>query len=99
MIEGLKVTIKAPELQTLALKRAEHFAEKASALRKQLPTLDELDVPNSSNRPGEDARKKIENYEAQAAELCFVANHLDNSESYLLDNADLHKLGVSYRGY
>jgi hypothetical protein len=69
MIEGLKVTIKAPELQALALKRAEHYAEKSAALRKQLPTLDELDVPNSSNRPGEDARKKIENYESQAAEL------------------------------
>jgi hypothetical protein len=99
MIEGLKVTITGLELQKLCAERSGHHSNKAQILREQLPTLDSLQVPNTSNRPGDDARTKIKSHEFKAAEMCFIAAHIVPEETYVLDDNDLLKLGIADRGW
>jgi N12 class adenine-specific DNA methylase len=94
MIEGLKVFVKADELKQLCIARADHHKGRAEHYRSQLPTLDALNNPNSSMRPGEAARAKIVEHEANEAELRFVAEHLDKNETYMLNRDDLGRLGI-----
>lgn len=99
MIEGLKVTVSGTELKQLALARAKFHAEKAATLKGQLSTLDSLDMTGKSMDPAREARDKIENCNRQAAELQFIAEHLTDGETYLLESSDLVKLGITYTRY
>jgi hypothetical protein len=95
MIEGLKVTIGTAELQLLCMTQAQCHVNRAEDYRKNLATLEALNVANTSNRPGDEAKEKIKRYEAQAAELDFIAMHLVPNEQYLLDSSDLARLGIT----
>ena len=99
MIEGLKVTISGEELHKLCLSRAEYHAKRAKDYEATLATLESLNVPNTSNRPGDDAKNKIEHHKSLAAELEFIGRHIAMEERFLLDASDLHKLGIAYSGY
>ena len=98
MIEGLKVTISGSEVRELATKRAACHAEKAEQYRKQLEALATLNVVGTSNGPG-DAAKAIIQHTAHAAEMQFIADHVDVNEQYILNSGDLARLGVSYTAW
>jgi len=99
MIEGLQVTLGAEELKVLCRKQAEAHAARAKQYEESLSTLESLDSPHKSSRPGDEAKETIARHLHQAAELEFIADHLDAKETYLLSDSDLRKLGVAYRGY
>jgi hypothetical protein len=99
MIEGLKVTISGSEVRELATKRAACHAEKAEQYRNQLEALAGLNVVGTSNRPGDDAKARIIQHTEHAAEMQFIADHVDVNEQYILNSGDLARLGVSYTAW
>lgn len=99
MIEGLKVTVTGSDLIVLCANRAAHLEDRAKTLKEQLPTLDSLQVPNTSNRPGDDAREKIKRHTFQAAEMRFISQHIEPEEQYRLSDHDLVKIGIGDRGW
>lgn len=99
MIEGIKITIAGAELKDLCAKQAREHHDKAVHYQENLKTVQEMSDRNSSFNAAEQVERKISTHSIQAAELQFIADHLDINEIFLLDTNDLVKLGISYRGY
>lgn len=98
MIEGLKVTVKAHELRALCEKRAAFHAERRKTYAGQAKNLENAEVEGMQYSGG-DPKKALRDKETQhansAAELQFIAEHLDANETYLLDLSALTKLGIT----
>ena len=99
MIQGLKVTVKASELRALCQKQAALHEDRAAFYKEKAKALEGM----QSNGPnygttGQDPRQQMlaKQTEHQNAfhELEFVAEHLTVGEEYLLDSADLRRLGI-----
>lgn len=110
MIEGLKVTVSGTELRDLCLKQAEfHDARRAtySENAKNLADAEQGDEESGLGAiaytgqadPKKALRDKATQHGNSADELRFIAAHLDLSESYLLDDSALRKLGITKNGY
>lgn len=102
MIEGLKVTVAAAELRDLCLKQAEFHDARRATYAENVKNLVDAEI-EGMNYSGGDPKKALRDKESQHAnsadELRFIAGHLDLSESYLLDDAALRKLGITKNGY
>ena len=99
MIEGLIVTVTGKELVELCLKRAEHHDKRAKvyADQKASMTANEIEGMNYSNGdPKKILQDRIDQHQEDAAELAFIADHLEPSETYRLKREDLQKLGISH---
>lgn len=99
MIEGIKVTIGGQELVKLAQDHATALVKKAAILTGKLGVIDEVSSAGKSFNPADEARQKIKRYEADAAELVFIADHLELNETYLLGRSDLAQLGIIKSAY
>lgn len=85
-IEGLKVTVPAKELAMTCRDRAKWHEIRAVFYEKTKNALPEM--------PEAMMKDRIDRHRGEAAELLFIAAHLDSKAVYLLDRSDLHKLGV-----
>lgn len=98
MIEGLNVTVKGPELRELCESRVEHHVERAAVYRGQIASMRAAQVegvPNMSNGdPVLALESRLKQHENEGREMRFIANHIDTSETYLLDRGDLERLGI-----
>jgi hypothetical protein len=102
MIEGLKVTIAGTELRDLCETRSKYHLNRVQGYKTKLEQVKGLDLSGSGKSsvdPTEEIENKIREHDLSAAELQFIADHLDTHESYLLDRNDLYKLGVTSRSY
>ncbi len=102
MIEGLKVTVVGTELKELCLKRAEHHKQRAGVYAAQATSMEENEIGamNYSNGDPKRAIKDKQNqHENDSSELKFIADHLIADEQYLLERADLARIGIAQRGY
>lgn len=98
MIEGLRVTVEGPELRQLCQDRAVHHHERALKYAAQVVSMKENAIEGMAYTNGDPVRAledKREQHEAEAAELEFIANHVELRESYLLGREDLVKLGIT----
>lgn len=101
MIEGLKVTVNGVELIGLCKARATWHRVKAGRYREQAKSYADL-VENDqafSNKTSRgdlasQANESAGKHESQGQEMDFLAGHINPDESYLLENADLFKLGI-----
>lgn len=105
-IEGLKVTVPAKELAMLCRDRAKWHEARAIFYEKTknaLPDAEEEMPPDmttsNSKRPEAMMKERVDQHRSAAAELLFIAGHLDSKAVYLLDRSDLHKLGVVKERY
>lgn len=102
-IEGLKVTVPAAELKTLCHARAKWHEGRADFYKKTKKALPDADegTPTTSNSksPDEMMQERIDRHRVEAAELVFIAQHVDSKAVYLLDRSDLHKLGIVKERY
>mgnify|MGYP006908208059 CR=1 FL=1 len=104
MIEGLKVTVNGVELRSLCMDRAGHHRERARAYQEQIESMGDLDLAVGAGKfsngdPRDDLKEQKTGHDASAAEMAFIAEHLIEDEKYLLDRADLAKLGICKRAY
>ena len=97
MIEGLKVTIQGRELKNLCLRRAEHHRERAATYQEQLANLESAEI-EGMNYTGGDPKKalrdKKDQHRADAQEIEFIGEHVNEQEVYLLERDDLRRIGV-----
>lgn len=102
MIEGLKVTVAGTELKELCHARAKHHEEREKVYLDQLKRMDEAKI-EGMNYSGGDPRQALEDkateHKEQSGEMQFIAEHLNTSETYILDHQDLAKLGIRRSGY
>jgi hypothetical protein len=97
MIQGLKATIRGIELRQLCSARARHHRERAATYAQQKANMEAASIEGMNYTGGDPIKSlgdKLEQHEAEAGELEFLAAHLDADESYLLAREDLHKLGI-----
>lgn len=110
MIEGLKVTVAGTELRDLCLKQAEFHDARRATYAENVKNLADAEQGDEEAGIGAitytghaDPKKALRDKAAQhgnsADELRFIAGHLELSETYLLDDAALRKLGVTKNGY
>lgn len=103
MIQGLKVTVPGPELKELCHLRSEHHTGRAKVYAEQVASMEQAKItaPNnySGGDPVEALRKKKDEHTNSAKEMEFIAEHIDIKEDYLLERADLAKLGIVKDGY
>lgn len=102
MIQGLKVTVSGIELKELCEKRAAHHTERASVYTAQAESMEKNQIEGMNYSGGDPKRALLEKkmgHEADASELTFIAKHIRLDEEYLLDNTDLHKLGICKARY
>lgn len=103
MIEGLKVTVKGAELKELCFNRANHHAGRAAVYEGQVQAMVDNNIEATGNTGGDPIkalRDKQSQHACQCEELTFIAEHIDLTESYLLEDRDLQRLGiVSQRHY
>lgn len=104
MIEGLKITLPGLEVQRLMRARAAHHEKRREDYRKTYETLSAAmsgmnreqapKLSSMNNDPVEQAKQGIERHEAKQCEFTYLAKFVDLTETFLLDTADLHQLGV-----
>lgn len=102
MIEGLKVTIKGDELRSLCVTRSNHHTNREAFYvqkQKDLAGINLHDGRSSGRDPADDLKNKAEGHNSSAAELQFIADHIVLDETYILDRADLAKLGIGKSFY
>lgn len=102
MIEGLKVTVSGVELAKLCVDRAKHHLERAEKYQLQITSMNADRIEGMSYTNG-DPVKTLEDrkstHESEAFELDFIARHIVESETYLLQREDLVKLGITKSRY
>lgn len=102
-IQGLKVTIRGIELAELCNARAAHHRDRAKVYADQARSLEtaqvEAPVNYSGGNPRESLLVKMNEHKGEASEMEFIAKHIDLSEVYMLENADLVKLGITKSRY
>lgn len=105
MIQGLKVTLLSAALANLCVERASHHEERSYAYQRQIDAMeaegmgkgtdDATNLNYSGNQNPVDALKQRKaSHDNNAKELRFIATHLDVDETYVLDRADLQRLGI-----
>lgn len=103
MIEGLKITIPGAEVAGLMEKRAEHHDARAVHYKAQVDLLTTAGLTeeegnakfsSASRNPLTDAKESLQKHLNSAKEFRFMAKWIDKTESFMLDNSDLHRLGV-----
>ena len=102
MIKGLKVTVAAAELREICLKQAEYHDQRRATYAENMKNLVNAEIEGmnySSGDPKKTLREKETWHADCAAELRFIADHLDPGEAYRLDGADLVKLGIMRQSY
>lgn len=108
MIEGLKIDIKAAELQKLLVDRLNHNKERLAywqAQRKHIetamgPLAEEVKdayskLGSSSQSPLTTADNNIANHRKQILFYGFTSEHLVQDETYRLSEDDLSRIGIS----
>ncbi len=97
MILGLKVTIGGEELCQLCQKQADHHRARVQVYEQQIASAEANDIEGMEYTGG-DPKKAFKDrqqvHQNAAMEMDFIGDHIDKSESYLLDRSDLEKLGV-----
>ena len=103
MIEGLKVTVDGKELTELCWARSQWHSERAELYRNQALSMEQNRLEGMQNtsagNPVEQLKEKARTHESDASEMKFVAEHLVQSETYLLGREDLQKLGITKSRY
>lgn len=104
MIEGLHVTVPGTEVQRLLTERAAYHEQRSADYRKTFETLsaamekvEREDMPKLSSLnsdPVTQAENGMKRHAAKSRENAFMARFVDTSERFLLDIADLERLGV-----
>lgn len=101
MIEGLKVTVNGAELRDLCAKQAGFHEGRRATYASNAKNLADAEIEGMAYTNG-DPKKALRDKETQhancAAELHFIAEHIDTAETYLLDDAALRKLGITKFG-
>jgi len=102
MIEGLKIAVDSAELVTLCADRVKYHKQRAEVYVQQIESMKSNQVEGMNYTNGnpinslEDRRSSHEN---EAAEMQFIANHIKPSETYILSQQDLVKLGITKSKY
>lgn len=103
MIEGLKITVPGTELKELCLKQSAHHKSRAEFYTKQRDTMAEVGITDENSlsnvSPKRQINDKVKEHMILADELKFIAEHLIESEQYLLDRGDLIRLGLGSRQF
>ena len=102
MIQGLKPTVSGTKLKSLCIARGEHHIERAKKYFEQIKSMEANEIEGMNYTNGDPKRalkEKRDQYLADAEEMAFLADNIDESESYILDSSDLGKLGICRRGY
>ena len=102
MIEGLKVTVSGVELRKLCNAEVNRQLSRVETYRQQLANFEHAKVEAAQFTGGDPIRAlkdKLHDHENSAKEMEFVAEHLVPTETYLLDWAALHKLGIVSKQY
>lgn len=100
MIEGLKVVVVGEELAQLCAVRAKHYRLRAvdyeTQAQKLADALAEISEANYSNTgdPADQIKAHKQVNQAKAEELEFIGAHIKSSETYLLSQDDLARLGI-----
>jgi hypothetical protein len=97
MIQGLKVTVPGPELVLLCTQRAEYHRERADQYDTQIESMMVNQIQGMSYTNGDPIKSlqdRKSKHDSEAEEMTFIAAHIAISESYLLGNEDLVKLGI-----
>jgi hypothetical protein len=97
MIEGLKVTVPGPELVLLCTQRAEYHRERVDAYDAQIQSMESSQIEGMAYTNGDPIKAlqdRLTKHDNDANEMTFIAAHIAISESYLLGNEDLVKLGI-----
>lgn len=97
MIEGLKVSVGGAELAKIANDRADYHAERAATYHVQIESMTAAKVEGMQYSGGDPVKAlsdRRQQHEGDAAELRFIAAHIDHAETYLLDRPALHRLGI-----
>ena len=104
MIEGIKITIQGSELAQLCRNQALHHRRRVEFWEKQLRDECAAPIDVMASLSGVDqkrvAGRKISEHRFHATELEFIAEHLENSETYQLTRSDFGFLGLAaHEGY
>ena len=102
MIQGLKVTLTGDKLAVLCTKRAEYHQGRERVYAEQVENMRKAHVEGMNYTGGDPKaalQAKAQEHANEASAMAFIAENLDRSESYLLDNQDLHRLGIVQRGW
>jgi hypothetical protein len=102
MIEGIKVTVKGEELRSLCRIRAEHHYDRSRAYTTQIDSMLANRIEGMAYTNGDPIKAlqdRQSTHDNEAAELLFIADHLESAEKYLLNSADLQKLGITKSRY
>jgi hypothetical protein len=102
MIEGLKVTVNAVELQQLCNDRVRHHSDRAEKYQQQIDSMKADSIQGMAYTNGDPVKAledRRQQHESEAMEMNFIAAHIDMSHSYLLGREDLVKLGITKSRY
>ena len=102
MIEGLKPQVGGQKLSKLCIDRSQYHTERAKAYSEQLESMEKAEIEGmnyTNGDPKRAMRDKRDQHIADAEEMLFIAQNINEAETYILDSADLQKLGISRRGY
>lgn len=109
MIKGLKATVRGDELRDLCEKRAAHHRGREQVYREKIALLDGVDMPNAQESGGRglagmlssggrdpvaEFKERQKSHASAAAELSFIAGHIDVNETYQLDRNELAQIGA-----
>ena len=102
MIEGLKPKVIGSKLQQICLDRSMHHCNRADKYAEQLRSMEANEIDGmayTNGDPKRALRDKRDQHIADAAEMVFLAEHIDANETYILDVNDLTKLGICRSRY
>lgn len=102
MITGLKVTVAAEELKTLCCIQSDYHRNRSCKYQEQVASMEanEIEGMNHTNgNPVQTLKDRQSKHANESAELTFIAEHLLAGETYLLDQSDLVKLGITKSRY
>jgi hypothetical protein len=98
MIEGIVVTLTGNELKKLCNERAAHHSKRAKVYTDQIKSMEENQIEAAHNMTAGDPlanlKSRLDSHSDDAAEMEFIAAHLDLKEKYRLQREDLGRLGI-----
>ncbi len=98
MIEGIVVTLTGNELKKLCNEHAAHHRKRAKVYAGQIKNMEENQIEAAHNMTAGDPlanlKSRLDSHSDDAAEMKFIAAHLDLKEKYRLQREDLGRLGI-----
>lgn len=97
MIEGIVVTLSGTELKKLCQDRAAHHHKRAKVYAEQIKGMKRNNIEAAQVTGGDpvaNLASRMDRHTDDAAEMEFVAGHLDLKEKYRLERDDLSRLGI-----